>query len=247
MRLHYTVTGDGPLTLVLTHGLALNGQVWKRQVVGLSTQNRVLTWDLRGHGQSWSPDGPYALGDFASDLCTILDDAAISRAVILGHSAGSVVALQFALDYPARTSGLILVGAASECDAAAHRFYEEIARTAEEEGMEPVRRRLGLRQARDGTREPNAVALAKLARCMGNLHPEPLTPRLNEIRCPTLVCVGEKDAFGVEPSLVLSRGIAGARLEIVSGRGHGLFLEDPEAFNQIVTGFLRNLPWSPRS
>ncbi len=101
------------------------------------------------------------------------------------HSAGSVVALQFALDYPARAAGLVLVGAASECAAAAQRFYEEVARLAEREGMDPVRCRLGLRRERDGVAEPNPVA-AKVARCMGNLHLQPLTLRLHEIRCPTL-------------------------------------------------------------
>lgn len=121
-----------------------------------------------------------------------------------------------------------------------HRFYDEIARLAEREGMEPVRQRLGLGRVRDVAPEPNPVTFAKIARCMGNLHLQPLTPRLHDIRCPTLVCVGEKDAFGVEPSVVLSRGIVGARLEIVPGRGHGLFLEDPEGFNQLVDRFLGN-------
>ncbi len=213
MRLHYTITGTGPVTLVLTHGLALSGQVWKHQVAGLAAHYRVLTWDLRGHGRSESPDGPWILGDLAADLAVILDDAAIARAVVLGHSAGSVIALRFGLDYPARVAGLVLVGAASEVDAAAHRFYEEVARLAENEGMEPVRRRLALRREHDGVPEPNPVAVAKIARCMGNLHLQPLTPRLHEIRCPTLVCVGEKDAFGVEPSMFLGRGMIGARLE----------------------------------
>jgi 3-oxoadipate enol-lactonase len=224
----------------------LSGEVWKRQVAGLAADYQVITWDLRGHGRSESPDGTCVLGDLAADLVAILDDAAIAQGVVLGHSAGSVIALQFALDYPARAAGLILVGAASECDTAAHRFYEEVAQLAENQGMEPVRQRLGLRREQDAASEPNPITFAKIARCMGNLHLQPLTPRLHQIRCPTLVCVGEKDVFGVDPSLVLSRGIAGAHLKIVPGRGHGLFLEDPEGFNHIVDGFLRSLlPPSP--
>jgi pimeloyl-ACP methyl ester carboxylesterase len=241
VKLHYATTGSGPITLLLTHGLALTGEVWKRQVAGLAANYRVVTWDLRGHGRSESPDGTCVLGDLAADLGAILDDAAIALAVVLGHSAGSVIALQFALDYPTRAAGLILVGAASECDTAAHRFYEEVAQLAENDGMEPVHQHLGLRRERDTGSEPNPITFAKIARCMGNLHLQPLTPRLHEIRCPTLVSVGEKDVFGVDPSVVLSRGIAGAHLEIVPGRGHGLFLEDPEGFNHIVDGFLRRL------
>jgi 3-oxoadipate enol-lactonase len=199
------------------------------------------------HGRSGSPDGTCVLGDLAADLVAILDDAAIVQGVVLGHSAGSVIALQFALDYPARAAGLILVGAASECDTAAHRFYEEVAQLAENEGMDPVRQRLGLRRERDTASEPTPITFAQVARCMGNLHLQPLTPRLHEIHCPTLICVGEQDVFGVDPSVVLSRGIAGAHLEIVPGRGHGLFLEDPEGFNHIVDGFLRTLPLPSRT
>ena len=241
MHLHYDVTGDGPITVVLTHGLAVSGDIWARQVAGLAARYRVVTWDLRGHGRSHSPDGPWVLADLAADLAAVLDDAGITQAVALGHSAGSVIAMRFALDHPARTAGLILVGAASEIDAAAQQFYEDTARLAEEQGMEPTRRRLGLRGPRADTREADPRGFAKVARCMGGIHREPLTPRLPEVRCPTLVCVGEKDVFGVEPSLMLSRSIAGSRLEIVPGRGHGLFLEDPEGFNRLVDGFLQSL------
>jgi 3-oxoadipate enol-lactonase len=241
MPLHYSVTGHGPITLVLTHGLAVSSEIWSRQVAELAARYRVVTWDLRGHGRSHSPDGPCVLGDLAADLAAVLDAAGIAQAVALGHSAGSVIALRFALDHPARAAGLILVGAASEIDAAAQQFYEDTARLAEEQGMEPVRRRLGLRGPRADAREADPLGFAKVARCMGNLHREPLTPRLPEVRCPTLVCVGEKDVFGVEPSLVLSRWIGGSRLEIVPDRGHGLFLEDPEGFNGLVDRFLQSL------
>jgi pimeloyl-ACP methyl ester carboxylesterase len=178
------------------------------------------------------------LGDLAVDLVSILNETQTAQGVVLGHSAGSVVALQCALDYPARAAGLILVGAASEVDAAGHQFYEKVARLAEDERMESVRKRLSLRETRDGISEPNPATFAQIARCMGRLHLQPLTPRLGEIRCPTLVCVGEKDVFGVELSIHLSRGIPGALLEVVAGRGHWLCLEDPGQFNGLVDGFL---------
>ena len=74
------------------------------------------SWDVRGHGRSAPNAAPCTIPHLAADLQTVLDAAGIDRAVILGHSAGGVVAMQFALDHPARTAGLVLVGTASECN-----------------------------------------------------------------------------------------------------------------------------------
>jgi len=241
MSLHFESTGDGPLTIVLTHGLAASTGTWAAQVEELSARHRVLTWDLRGHGRSGGPAGAYALHDLAGDLREVLDRAGVERAVVLGHSAGGVVAMQFALDHPERTAGLVLVGTASECNTRARDFYEDLAKIAEERGMAPVFRRLGLGD--QGAAKPGAdpVAFAKVARCMASLHEAPLTPRLGEIRCPTLIIVGDKDFLGAGGSVILSRCIAGSVLHIVPERGHGIFLEDPAGFNRLVDEFLRGI------
>jgi pimeloyl-ACP methyl ester carboxylesterase len=241
MSLHFELAGGGSNTLVLTHGLAANTGTWKAQVPSLSAKSRVLTWDLRGHGRSAAPEGPYALGDLAGDLARVLDRAAVERAVVLGHSAGGVVAMRFALDHPERTAGLVLVGTASECNERARDFYEELAKIAEQRGMGPVHRRLGIAEAADAPGTANPAAFAKVARCMANLHREPLTPRLGEIRCPALIIVGDKDFLGAGGSVILSRRIAGSRLHIVPERGHGIFAEDPGAFNGLVQDFLAEI------
>ena len=241
MQLHYDITGRGEPTIVLTHGLASSSATWQAQVLALATSSRVVTWDLRGHGQSGSPDGPYRLEDLAADLRDVLDDAGIERAVVLGHSAGGAVALQFALDQARRTAGLVLVGTASECNQRARQFYEDLAAIAEQRGMDPVRKRLGIGTEGDAPAPVDPVAFAKVARCMGNLFQEPLTPRLGAIHCPTLIIVGEKDFLGAGGSVILSRRIVGAQLHIVPERGHGIVREDPDGFNALVEGFLRQL------
>jgi pimeloyl-ACP methyl ester carboxylesterase len=241
---NFEVHGDGSPTLVLTHGLAASAETWRAQVDGLAPRRRIVTWDLRGHGRSPSPEAPYTLADLADDLRDVFDASRTERAVILGHSAGGVVAMQFALRYPERTSGLVLVGTASECNERAHRFYEGLAAVAEERGMSAVHERLGLGADYQGP-AANPTAFAKVARCMGNLHHAPLTPRVGEIRCPTLIIVGEKDFLGAGGSVILSRRIAGSELHIVPERGHGIFLEDPEGFNERVESFLRRIEARP--
>lgn len=241
-RMHYEVAGSGSPAVVLTHGLAATGATWAGQIEGLSPSFRVVTWDLRGHGRSPSPPGDCSLSDLADDLRSVLDAAAIDRAVVLGHSAGGVVAMQFALDHADRCAGLVLVGTASECNAKAKEFYETLATIAVERGMAPVRRRLGLGASESDAGEADPETFAKVARAMANLHLQPLTSRLGEIRCPTLIIVGEKDFLGAGGSVILSRNIAGSELHIVPGRGHGIFLEDPKGFNELVERFLRGLP-----
>ena len=238
MALHYTLTGDGPLTVVLTHGLAAGEAIWRQQVAALAPRYRVLTWDLRGHGRSAPNPGPCTIEDLANDLRAVLDAAGVDRAVILGHSAGGVVAMRFALDHPARTAGLVLVGTASECNERARQFYEDLAAMAEERGMDPVRKRLGVsaEQARQSPTDP--ATFARVARAMASLNGAPLTPRVAEIRCPAQMIVGEKDFLGAGGSVILHRQIAGSRLAIVPERAHGLFAEDPEGFNALVIDFL---------
>ena len=242
MSLHHTLHGAGPHTVVLTHGLAAGEPIWAAQVAALAPRYRVLTWDLRGHGRSAPNAAPCAIADLAADLRRVLDDAGVARAVVLGHSAGGVVAMRFALDHPERTSALVLVGTASECNARARQFYEDLAAMAAERGMEPVYRRLGVSPAQARQAPTDAATFAPVARAMASLHAAPLTPRLGELRCPAHVIVGEKDFLGAGGSVILSRHIAGAALAIVPGHGHGLFVEDPDGFNQLLLDFLARLP-----
>jgi pimeloyl-ACP methyl ester carboxylesterase len=242
VNLHYTVTGDGPLTVVLTHGLAASEATWAAQVPALAAQHRVLTWDLRGHGRSAPAPHACTPADLGADLCSVLDRAGAQRAVVVGHSAGGVVALQFALDYPQRTAALVLIGTASECNARARQFYEDLAAIAVERGMDAVRKRLGVSAEQARAAPTDAATFAHVSRAMAGLNAAPLTPRLGEIRCPTQMIVGEQDFLGAGGSVILHRNIAGSRLAIVPARGHGIFLEDPAGFNALVLEFLAAVP-----
>ncbi|MGH7785457.1 MAG: alpha/beta fold hydrolase [Candidatus Binatia bacterium] len=241
MQLAYEITGEGPLTIVLTHGLAASQATWAAQVAALAPRYRVLTWDLRGHGGSGPSEAPCTLGDLAGDLGEVLDRAGIERAVVLGHSAGGVVAMQFALDHPQRTAGLVLVGTASECNERAKQFYEDLAAIAETRGMAPVNKRLGVGAEQAAQAPADPATFARVARAMAGLNAAPLTPRLGEIHCPAQMIVGDKDFLGAGGSVILNRRIAGSRLTIVPERGHGIFVEDPAGFNAIVLSFLADV------
>ena len=237
--LRYELAGDGPELVVLTHGFGATAETWRHQVPALVDAGcRVLTWDLRAHGRSGSPDEAITLHTLAADLAAVVR-AAGGPAHALGHSAGGVITMQFALDHPELVRSLVLVGTASECNARAYAWYESLAATAEAHGGEALLKKLGSRDVTDAPPEPHGFA--RISRAMGGLHTAPLTSALEAVRCPTFVVVGEKDFLGVGGSVIISRRIAGSRLEVVKERGHALFHEDAASFNALLLGFLKSI------
>ncbi len=237
--LRYELAGDGPELVALTHGFGATAETWRHQVPALVEAGyRVLTWDLRAHGRSGSPDAAITIQTLADDLAALVRHVG-GPAHALGHSAGGVVTMRFALDHPELVRSLALVGTASECNAKAHAWYETLAVTAETEGGEALLKKLGSRDACDAPPEPRGFA--RIARAMGGLHTAPLTGELERVAVPTLVIVGEKDFLGVGGSVIISRRIAGARLEIVSAGVHALFHQDAAGFNVRLLDFLRSV------
>jgi pimeloyl-ACP methyl ester carboxylesterase len=224
---------------VFVHGLAATADVWREQAERLQRSYRVVRYDLRSHGMSDAVDVPCTRADLASDLVDVLDRIGIERAVLVGHSAGGVVAMQAALDHPSRVSGLVLVGTASECNAKTADWYERTATTAREQGGVAAVEAMGLK-GRSAV-APDGAGFAWVAMAMRSLHEDPLTLRLKEIRVPTLVLVGERDFLGVGGSVILGRSIQGSQLEILPGRGHGIYLEDPAGFAERLARFLGDL------
>ena len=90
VELHYDVTGTGA-PLVLVHGWNQTAALFERQVAGLSDRFKVITFDLRGHGESERPDHGYRIARYAMDLRCVIDEAAGSPAHVLGHSMGCCV------------------------------------------------------------------------------------------------------------------------------------------------------------
>ncbi len=226
--MNYRLLGpeDGPV-VTFVHGLAASLAVWSGQAERLRDDYRVLLYDLRSHGASRAMTQPVSRSDLAADLVALLDALGIERTALVGHSAGGVVAMQVALEYPDRVRSLVLVGTASECNDKTAAWYEKTAARARSGGAAEALRAMGMRPDAPA---PDAGGFAELALAMRSLNQNPLTDRLAAIGLPTLIVVGENDFLGVGGSVILHRAISGSELEIVPDRGHGVYLEDPDWF-----------------
>lgn len=91
VQIHYEVYGAGPAVL-LTHGYSATCEMWKPQIDALSQRYRLVLWDMRGHGQSDSPDNPAEYSEEATigDIAALLDASDTEEAVCGGLSLGGV-------------------------------------------------------------------------------------------------------------------------------------------------------------
>ena len=243
---------DAP-AVVLLHGFPLDRSMWDDQVGALAARFRTLVPDLRGHGRSEAPPGPYTMADHVADLARLLDRLGIERAALVGLSMGGYVTSNFLAAHPDRAWAAVLVDTRAEGDTEQTKANREVqAREVASVGMGPfveagiprmfARKTLAERpdlveryRRMVGPARPPAVVAA-----LQGLAARPdVTPALRAVRCPTLVVVGSEDV--VTPpadARVIAEAVPGAQLEIIEGVGHLANMEAPERFNRVLLDFL---------
>ncbi|MEK7275866.1 MAG: alpha/beta fold hydrolase, partial [Chloroflexota bacterium] len=110
MRLHYTLHSPNlSNTVVLLHGMGSCGDDWALQIPALSEHFRVVTPDMRGHGQSDKPPGPYSIAHMADDVIELMDELKIESAHVAGLSMGGCITLQLAIAHANRVRCAVIV------------------------------------------------------------------------------------------------------------------------------------------
>jgi non-heme chloroperoxidase len=116
VQLPVVAAGDpAGMPVVLLHGLS---DSWRSFETVLSHLHgvRAMAMTLRGHGDAPKPDGGYDAGTLADDVVAVLDDAGVQRAVVVGHSMGTIIGTRLAIDHPERVAGLVLAGGRATFD-----------------------------------------------------------------------------------------------------------------------------------
>ncbi len=242
LEVRYCLEGPaGAPVVAFVHGIASSLEAWQGQAERLSDRFRVLRYDLRAHGETTAARSEVSRSDLAADLAGLLDALSIERAAVVGHSAGGVIAMQTAVDFPERVAALGLVGTASECNDKTAAWYTKCIEVGRAKGGEAIMKAMAMKPG--SAPVPDGEGAGCVIAAMRTLNTDPLTERLKALCVPTWIIVGEKDFLGVGGSVILSRAIPGSELTIVPERGHGIYLEDPDGFARELAAFLeRALP-----
>ncbi len=254
ITLAYNDQGSG-LPIIFLHAFPLNRTMWAEQEKALSSQFRVVTIDLRGHGESDAPLWRYTLDQAADDVIGLLDHLSIREAVFVGLSMGGYILFALYRKYADRVKGLVLADTRAQADTAEGKEARfQMAQTAYQNGpsaiadiMIPKLLSPATVQTKPGfVRHVRAMIEGnQISGIAGDLmamaeRPDSVT-LLKHIACPTQIIVGELD-LPTPPSdaKLMADLIPNARLAIIPAAAHLSNLEKPDTFNNTVREFVGN-------
>jgi pimeloyl-ACP methyl ester carboxylesterase len=261
-KIKYHESGQG-FPLLFVHAGIADSRMWQDQIVEFSKEFRVITYDMRGYGESPSGGGEYS---HYGDLLGLMDALHIERCVLLGCSKGGAVVMDAALAAPERIAGLVVVAGIAnglelgdEVEFVEPRQWEEAVKAFKAGDLEranelevqmwidgfnqPVGR--GPREVREKVRLMNAIVLQnELNATEGSqkiLEPVAGT-RLNELSMPVLFISGSLDEPVLLPAIEkMVSLIPLAEHKVFEGVAHLPNMEIPQEFNQLVLDFVRKV------
>ncbi|MBW2241203.1 MAG: alpha/beta fold hydrolase [Deltaproteobacteria bacterium] len=264
LEVEYSEAGSGARPFVLVHGFTGSRDDFAEVLPKLSEHGYTLAPDNRGHGGTTNPGVPegYSLEQMQADLGGFLDVLGHEQVDLLGHSLGGMISLRFVLAHPERVASLVLMDTMpGPMENMPRQFFEAGAKVAREHGMATLF--AGMR-ARPPAMNPEAVkrtmermgeerywarieakilamdpeAFAELSTVL--MDQAPVTDRLEEIACPTLVLVGEHDVPFVEPAKLMAERIPNARLKVIESAAHSAQFENEAAWLDAIQTHLHS-------
>lgn len=254
LTVHYDLVGpsDRP-TIMFANSLGTNFHVWDPQARSLGDRFRILRYDMRGHGLTDCPPVPegssgYTIDQLADDALALLDVLGIRQVHFCGLSIGGMVGQRLAAKAPDRVISLVLCDTASRIGPPS--LWDERISGIRKSGLGGIAQGVLARWFTPRFLADHADAARGFANmltrtpadgyigCCLAIRDADLRPDDANIKCPTLVVVGDQDAATPpEAARELCAAIAGARLEIVPGAAHIPTAEQPERLNEILNAF----------
>lgn len=218
--------------VICLHGAGGSYRHWGLQLRELATHATLVAVDLPGHGRSPAP-ARSSIAAYAEVLLALIDALGLEHALLAGHSMGAAVALQAALDAPARVSGLFLVGAAARFPRA--RAILRLLKRAEAAPLYALSERLYAPGAPESLLEQSRAELRSIGRSVlvadfGACAAFDCSDRLPTIACQAIVAVGQADRV-VPPyqAAALSAALPQSTYASIAGAGHMAMIEQPRA------------------
>ncbi|MXY87537.1 MAG: alpha/beta fold hydrolase [Dehalococcoidia bacterium] len=243
VSLYYEVEGEGP-AILLTHGFGASSQMWRGQMDAFRDRYRIIAWDMRGHGDTDSPEeaAEYSEPATLADIAAVLDACGVESAIIGGLSLGGYMSLAFNLVHPERTRALMLFDTGPGYNNPKGRegwnqFAIRRAEAFETKGLASLGQSAEVKAAR----HRSAEGLAKAARGMLTQRDASVIQSLTSIDKPTLVVTGADDTNFLAAHGYMSENIPGAMNFLIDDAGHAANIDQPEAFNAAMEAFLASL------
>ncbi len=253
IQMNYQLSGkeDGPV-VVLSHSLGSSLAMWDPQMEILEARYQVLRYDTRGHGGTDAPEGAYTLDQLGNDAIGLLDALGIDVVHWVGLSMGGMIGQCLALNHTDRLRSLALCDTAAIIPDEAQPVWKERMDTARDKGMqalvqETMKRWFTLPYL---GKNPGGVELIRkhfldtpvsgYIGCSEAIRILNYLENLSDIKIPTLIMVGEDDpGTPVAASEAMHERIPGSRLVVLHSAAHLSNIEQAEAFNSALMGFLQ--------
>lgn len=247
-KLYYEEKGQGK-PLIFLHGASWDRCQWNRQVEYFSQRYRVITLDARGHGKSSLPLGEVSPDIFRDDVQSLMDYLKIEKSIICGLSMGGHIAIQLAIYAPERVEGLILIG--TPCT---NQFnaYERICIPINRFCLKlmPMSWIAWSMCIPLGKFNPESKAYIKevvsalnhnsFNRLWKAITRMESRAGLGNIKCPTLILVGDHDTMTQRQQPFINQSILGSHLVLIHHAHHGTNLDNPEQVEKEIDVFLQN-------
>lgn len=248
--LNYVVGGAGPY-VTMVHSLASDLTLFDAQAQLLEKRFTVLRLDIRGHGGSPVPPGPYSMTGLANDVQLLFDTLGITHTAWVGVSLGGMIGLIHAIERPGFISRLVLSDTTAGYPQAAHAGWRDRIGVARNGGMPGVVQGTLSRWFTPGFLTREAAQASHYADIIADTPAEgfagcceaiigyDVSGSLEKVRCPTLVMVGQDDQ-ATPPAMAetLANGIPGARMHVIPDAAHQASVEQQAAFDTALDAFL---------
>ena len=240
--------------IIFIHGFPFNKSMWEAQTEELKLTNRVIAYDVRGHGDTDEGDEDFSIALFVDDLIGLMDELKIDSAILCGLSMGGYIALLAMEKYPNRFNGLVLCD--TNCKADTPEAKEKRMMTIEsikKNGVEKfvdgmiknlfaaqsfISKKPAINHVKEMMLKTSQSALCKTLLALAER--AETCGKLTEIHVPVLIMAGYEDNI-TPPSIarLLHEKIEGSRLHIINHAGHVANIENPEDFTEQLKMFIQ--------
>jgi 3-oxoadipate enol-lactonase len=252
IEIEYELSGPaGAPVVMLSHSLATTMEMWKPQLPALTKDYRVLNYEMRGHGRTSAPAGPYSFAMLRADVVALLDHLKIEKVAFVGLSIGGMIGQHLAIHHANRLRCAVLCCTTSAIPVTVRPVWDERIAQVEAGGMQTQVATTLERwfTAPYRAAHPDVIQwiggmirgtpVAGFVGCGRAIQGLDITAELPKIRLPMLILAGEKDP-GIPPAMsaVIHGAIAGSEYTVIPDAAHLANVEQAEAFTGLATAFL---------